>query len=291
MNWRCMIPAALGLSLCAAAVAEAQQQSEMGPPPILVITRELAKAGKEPAHEKYERSWAKTYADAKWAVNYLGTSALTGEPRALFFSGYPSLADWEKDQQNLDKDAAFSAKVDALTDKDNEFLRESRLGVFRYLPELSHQAAVPIATMRYFVITSVVVKPGHGDHFSEIRRMVKAAHEKAGVNDHYAVYQLVAGGSPGHYLIIVPMKSLKEMDEAAALHGKAYQEAMGEEGRRKQLEFQGQGVESAETNIFAFKPAISYVSKDWIDADPEFWAPKPKPAAKPAAKKEAPKKP
>jgi hypothetical protein len=121
--------------------------------------------------------------------------------------------------------------------------------------------------------------------------MVKAAHEKANLSDPYAVYHMVSGGSPGHYLILIPMKSLKEADDSSAIHGKAYQDAFGEEGRKKQQEFQAQGVESAESNIFVFSPKISYVSKEWVDADPDFWAPKPKAAAKQAEKKEAPKKP
>jgi hypothetical protein len=43
-------------------------------------------------------------------------------------------------------------------------------------------------------------------------------------------------------------------------------------------------IESNESNLFMFNPKMSYVSDDWVKADPEFWKPKAAPAA-------APKKP
>ncbi len=290
MNWKKIVLFLVGSIFGATGIAEAQQ-AMTGPPPVLVIGREVLKPGKGPAHAKWEAGWPRLMAKTKWPVHYLAMTSLTGENRVLFFTGYGSMADWEKDQQNQEKNAAFTAENDALTDKDGEFLKESRTGAFTYMPDLSYQAAVPIATMRYFTVVSILVKPGHGDHFAEVRKMIKAAHEKANLGDHYAVYHMASGGSTGHYLILVPMKSLKEADDFPAIHGKAYQDALGEDGQKKVTEFNTQGVESIETNFFAFSPKMSYVAKEWIDADPDFWAPKPKAPAKPAAKQEAPKKP
>ncbi len=45
----------------------------------------------------------------------------------------------------------------------------------------------------------------------------------------------------------------------------------------------GDGYLTTESNIYAFNPKISYVSKEVASADPDFWTPKVKPAAKPAA--------
>ncbi len=134
------------------------------------------------------------------------------------------------------------------------------------------------------MIISQTVKPGHGDHFAEVRKIVRQAHEKAGLDEHFAVYQASAGPNSGLRLIFIPMKSLAEADQAAERHGKAYQDALGEEGRRKVAEFAGQGLASSEIHIFAFSPKMSYPAKEWIDAEPDFWAPKP---ARAAAKKEA----
>ncbi|MGH9509846.1 MAG: hypothetical protein ACRD2M_07915 [Terriglobales bacterium] len=256
------------------------------PPPVLVIGREVLKTGKAAIHEKWEAGWPRAFAKAKSPSHYLAASSLTGEARVLFLAGFDSMAAWEKDTEANAKNAALSAELNMLTEKDADYLQENRTAVFSYMPELSYQPEIPVAGARYFLIFSIEVKPGHGDHFVATRKIAREAHEKARLSDHYAVYRLVAGRSAGFFLIIVPMKSLAEMDQFPAMHnGKAYQDALGDDGRKKMDDFAAQGVQSNEPQIFAFSPKMSYASKEWIDADPDFWAPKPAPKA---AKKAAP---
>lgn len=282
---------ALGTLLGAAAVA--QQQGEMaGPPKVLVIQREVVKQGQSAAHEKWEMGWPRAFAKANWPTRYLAATSLTGESRALFFVGYDSEADWEKDNTAQAKNAALKAQLDALSAKDADYIKEMTTSVFTYMPEISYKAAeASIPNMRYFRIAAIEVKPGHNDHFVEVRKLVRAAHEKANLGDHYAVYHRTSGGSGGLYLIFVPMKSLAEDDQFASIHGDAYKAALGDDGQKKVADFQAQGVESAETQIFEFNPKMSYPPKAFLDANPDFWTVKPAPAAKPAAKPAAAKEP
>jgi hypothetical protein len=286
MRKRVLVSLAAGACLAAAGVALAQEK--MGPPKVLVIGREVVKPGKGTAHEKWEAGYPAAFAKAKWPTHYLAATALTGESRALFFAGYDSLADWEKDSKAQEKNESLSATLDMLTDKDGGFLTESRNAVAVYQPDLSYHAGVNIGQMRYFWIVSIHVKPGHDKQFEEVRKLVVAAHEKANLADHYAVYHVTAGTPGGHYLIFIPMKSLSELDNFMTVHGQAYKDALGEEGQKKLDEFAAHGQESSETNIFAFSPKMSYVSKETVDSDPDYWAPKPK--AKPAAEKKEPEK-
>jgi uncharacterized protein involved in type VI secretion and phage assembly len=59
---------------------------------------------------------------------------------------------------------------------------------------------------------------------------------------------------------------------------------------KKLSELTARTIESSETNLFVFNPRMSYVSEDWIKADPDFWKPKAsmaetnKPSTKPAEK-------
>lgn len=284
-----IIVSAFGLYLAATAVA--QSPGEMpGPPKVLVISREVVKMGQGPAHEKWEAGWPRAFAKAKWPVPYLAASSLTGESRVLFITGYDSEEAWEKDSVAQRKNAALKAELDALAAKDADFLKESTTSVFAYMPEISYQAGVPIASMRYFRIVAVQVKPGHNDHFLEARKIILAAHQKANLDEHYAVYRRVQGGSTGLYLIFLPMKSLAQNDQFDALHGPAYKAALGEEGQKKITEFDMQGEESLESQIFEFSPKMSYPPKTFLDIDPAFWAPKAAQAAKAPAGKEAPKK-
>jgi hypothetical protein len=58
---------------------------------------------------------------------------------------------------------------------------------------------------------------------------------------------------------------------------------MGPEKMKKVRELMASSVESEMTNLYEFKPSMSYADESWIKAD-SFWKPK---AAAPAAKKAA----
>jgi hypothetical protein len=193
-----------------------------------------------------------------------------------------------------DKNAALTADIDRLDAKDGDFLSESRRATLEYMPELSYHPEVSVKGTRYFMVVSIRVKPGHGDHFKDIRKMVKAAHEKANLSDHYAVFRFTMGAPAGSYVIFVPMKTAAELDQWDDLHGQTYKDALGDEGRKKLDDFNRDGLESSESQLFTFSPKMSYAPKEWVEADPEFWSPKggATPAAKPhTAKKEVEKKP
>src|SRR5262249_22690634 len=115
-----------------------------------------------------------------------------------------------------------------------------------------------------------------------------AALEKASVDASGVSYQVISGAPSGTYLIFIPMKSLQEID-AARDRDSAVAAALGPENGPKVLKTISETVLTTESAIFAFSQKMSYVTKEFTAADPDFWTPKPKPVAtKPAA---APKKP
>ena len=192
------VAAAVCVGLAASASA---QQTMLSPPKVLVIAREVVKTGKAAPHEKWEAGWPRAFGKANWPVHYLAASAITGESRVLFMTGYDSLAAWEEDQANVSKNAALSAEIALLAEKDGEYLTETKTAAFSYMPDLSYQADLPLAGLRGFSVAAVHVKPGHGKHFEEVRKLIRAAHEKAGLAEHYSVYQVRAGAPAGTYLI------------------------------------------------------------------------------------------
>jgi hypothetical protein len=260
------------------------QQSSMVPPKILVVDREVIKPGKEAAHQGTEGQIPKAFAKAKWGTHYIAANALSGEHRVVFLIGYDSFAAWEADNMATAKNKSLSADLDSLNSKDGDLLSGVSTLVMTLDPELSYNIDAPIPGMRYLDVTSVHLKPGHTDQFKELRKMVTEAHKTAGVKEHYAVYHLAAGGLAGTYFILTPMHSLAEEDQSDDAHGKAYKDAVGDENRKKIVEFGREGIDSAEGNIFAFDPGMSYPSQEWIDNDSEFWNPHPPAASAPKAK-------
>ena len=276
---------------CLGTLALAQATGAMiTPPKVMVIIREVEKPGKTAAHEKWETGWPRAFAKANWPMHYIGASSLTGEPRALFFEPYESMAAWEKDSKAMDKNSTLSAANEALAAKDGEYISEIRTVVCTYMPELSYHPEVPVKGTQVFMVYSIAVKPGHEDQFEDARKAFVAAHQKANLPDHFSVYHIVAGSPGGHYLLFLLMQSLSEEDDFATVHGKGYHDALGEEGQKKMADLANQGTDSTEAQLFRFNPKMSYPSKAWVDADPEFWSAKPAAIAKPMAKKDAEKK-
>ena len=119
--------------------------------------------------------------------------------------------------------------------------------------------------------------------------MIKAGHEKAKLSDGFVIYEVTSGAPAGTFLTFVARKSLAEIDQGAQIHGADYIAALGGDSAQKKLAaLASSGTITAETNQFAFSPAMSYPSKETVAEDPAFWTPKP---AMAAAKKPEPKKP
>jgi hypothetical protein len=252
-----------------------------GPPKVLQIFVESVKPGKGAAHEKVEIGWPAAFRKAKWPTHYLAMTSTTGPGEAWFLSGYDSYAALETDQKNVEKTPALSRELERLSTVDGELLAGTRGILATYRPDLSYRPEVDIATMRYFALTIMTLKPGYDSAFADTRKVVHAGHEKANMDEHWAMYQ-VASGMPGStYLLLIPMKSLQEADVAQESHGKPYGDALGETGRQQLREFARTAMASSETKLFAFSPKMSYPSDQWVASDPSFWAPKPVAAAKP----------
>ena len=219
-------------------------------------------------------------ARANWPTHYLAMTTVTGPSEAWFLTGYPSFAAWEKDREDTDKNTALTADLDRLVEKDGELLTNGRSLVAFLREDLSAGDPVDIAKMRYFRLLTFRVRPGHESDFQDSVKIVRSAYEKAKIELPWAVYQ-ISGGMPGPtFMILLPMKSISEIDASISRAG-AIREAEGPENEKSLAKMASDGFATVESNVFAFSPAMSYPSKEFVARDPEFWTPKKE--AKPAA--------
>jgi hypothetical protein len=268
------------VSMCALAFA-GDNDTEKVPPNYLNITIEMTKPGVAAAHEKFEMGWPAAFGKANWPTHYLAMSSITGPTEAWFITGYDSAEAAEKDADAFAHNTSLRTASEQLAQQDAQFLTGTKTITAMYKPDLSYWSSPPdIGNKRYFAVAKVSVKPGHNDEFKEMRAITKAAHEKAQLNEGFGVFQVVAGAPGPTYLIFIPMKSMKEVDGYDTLHGKPYQDALGEEGQKKMRELAAACIDTTEVNYFEFSPRMSYAPKEWIAANPDFWTPKMTVAAK-----------
>ena len=253
--------------------AFAQEATMMTPPKVLAIVREDIKPGKNAAHVKIESGFARDFAHTD--LHYFGATTVTGTNAAFFFEGFATFAEWQAVQESEGKDPAIAADLDRLNEQDSDLMTGSRTIVAAYREDLSYQPVVPVKGTRYFEMIVERIRPGYEEAFEAMRKRVAAAHVKAGVEEHFAVYQVMLGAPAGTYIVFTPLRSLGDLDQLEGAHGKAYQDAVGEEGRKESRELARQSLMEEEVNLVAVNPRMSNPLKAWRDADPDFWSPKP----------------
>jgi hypothetical protein len=255
----------------------AQQSSP--PPAVLRIVCEDIKEGKGAAHEKTEAAFMQAVAKANYPSHTLGLAAITGTSQACFLEGHATFASIMHSEAELDE-----PEFGALDAADAELRTGSRTMLAVYRADLSFGAdRVNLEKMRFFSIETVQVRPGHADQHVELVKMLIAAEQRMGDTQPVATYQVVSGAPNGTFLVMEPMASLKSMDEGQQRQQALFQ-AIGDAGVKRYAQAVSEAIASEESILFAVSPQMSYVQKEWITADPQFWTPKPAEPAKPPAK-------
>ena len=276
---------ALSVSIAAGTFAAAQDTPAASSPwpNVLQITREYTKPGKGGAmHDKTESAFVQAMTRAKEPTHYLALNSLSGKNRALFLTWYASFDAWEQDMKSVEKNATLSAELERAAVADGELLDSLDQAVFYNEPELSYRPHADISHARYMEISEYHVKRGHDSGWRELVKMVIAANQKGGTSAHWAMLNLVFGGDGGTYLILSADNSMADIDHGFA-EGKAFHDAMGEEGWKKFQQLYADTVDDSHSELFAINPKQSYVDDSWVKADPDFWKPRAPAAKVPAA--------
>ena len=255
------------------------QSGPMPPPPLMLFVREEVKPGHGAAHAATESAWTRTLIKGKSTDHYIGMTALTGPSEAWFIMGYTSYADWEAKQNEFDKMPALKAEIDKISQQDGEHLSATRTYLGSYRQDLSFGPSVEIGKMRYFRIRTFRIKQGQNKAFEEGVKTALAAYEKSHYRASFAFYEVAAGTGSPTFIVLRPLKSLAELDASVA-DDKAFQEALGEEGRKSMQKVFGEAVNFVENQLFVFSPKLSFPGPSTVASDPAFWAPKPAKAAK-----------
>jgi hypothetical protein len=277
----------LPMVLCAVSVAPmmmcAQDDGKNGPPEILVVQREFTKPGRGGlAHEKTEGQFARAVDAGKGEVYYFALTAMSGPDRALFLSGYSSLADWESVSKAMAKHTSLTDSLDKINLADGDLLASADSSVWRKRGDMSMNTH-DLMGARYFQIEQFKLKPGHSAEWEEAVKVVMDGYKKSIPDASWVMFQQVYGTGGDAFVVIETMKSLAEVDEHHA-NGKKFADELGKEGLAKLDNLVAGSVEEEQTNLFSINPRMSHVPEEWRKGEPDFWVPKTTaPAKKPAA--------
>jgi hypothetical protein len=287
----------LGISVCIgySNLFAQDKAAPSGPPKRLQLVIEEVKPGKGAAHEKSEAAWLASFLQANVPAYGIGMTSMTGRNEAWFVNVMgDNWAEYDKWDKQMSGNKMVSAELAKASTTDGELLNGTRTVFLSYVPDMSYRPDFKLGEYKYFMVNTVRVKPGHGKEFSDIRKAVNAAHEKANMDEHMVVYYAAMGGMGGTFYIFEPLKSIGAMDELDKLHddGSAYQKALGEDFAKMNRDFAQNGLISVQNDMFSISPKMSYVSESTAKLAPDFWLSKTAlakakaPMAKPATTKE-----
>jgi hypothetical protein len=242
---------------------------------ILTIQREYTKPGKEgAAHEKSESAFAQAMAGAKATDYYYALSSLSGRPRVLFLSTYPSFAAIEEERKKVNGNVSLSAELDRANEADGDLLAETNSSMWLRRDDLSFNQGFRVGA-RYESISQFFVRPGHLSEWEELVKLVIDAYKKGAPDAHWGTYEKLYGSEGASaFLVITTLRSGEEIDADFAREPK-FIAALGPEGLKKLETLEASCVESRQNNLFRIAPKMSYPPPALVQAEPDFWTPKP----------------
>jgi hypothetical protein len=261
------------LLLGIATFATAQSTMPAGPtppPPLLQRFREAVRVGKGDAHEANERAWAVAYANSKLPIYSVAMTAMTGPNDAWWMSAWSSFKEYDDANVAMAKNKELTAAISQYSAKDAEYVSDAVGSMWALRPDLSYRDTVDWSAMHAYEMITVRARPGHSDDLKRIAEKLAATHKAAGTSAHWAMYQGMLGVPDGTYLVIVPHKSVADID-VGMKEDALFAKALGEAGGKELEKLSSDGVISVETNLFAVNAKMSYVSKEWRVADADFW--------------------
>ena len=285
-------PVVLGLSLAVAGSIPAAAQTTPSTFKILQVVREDTKPYKGgAAHDKTESSFVQAMIKSKFPAHYIALTSMSGKSRTLYLTIYDSFAEWEKDNQIVEKNAALTAELERDSIADGELLEQVENSIYTSVPEMSYKSRPDLTKARYVEASMFHVRTGHRDEWEKLAKIVIAAHEKAGTSAHWSMYEVAYGPNDGTYLALSADDSMADIDTGFA-ENKKFMEALGPDGVKEFRSLFASAVDTSSSQLFSINPKQSYPMDAWVKGDPAFWSPKPVvAAAKPAAAASAAAKP
>ena len=269
----CLLTAGSIFGAASAVLAQPEPGEVHGPSKYLYLSNESIKPGMEGAVIANEGSQVQSMRDANSPVHYIGMVGITGTSRALFFAGFDSFADMQKEHEQDMADAKLEDALKTENESEASMIVGNAGSIYEYREDLSLNAPVDLSAMRFFDITLFHINSGHHQDWERLVKLYAKAYASV-PNAHWAMFEKDYGeGSDDTFILVVPMKSLAEEDQAM-VDGKNLPKTAGEDQLQMMRELGTATIKSSESDIFAIVPQMSYVNDSWLKASPDFWSKK-----------------
>lgn len=250
-------------------------EGRAGPPPnVLLLVYQQVKPGAAAARHKLGLDGVDAYERYDIPVHFIAMKAVTGDAGTLWLDPFDSFDAIEKAASAIGE--ANSRHLDLVRNQqmiDELVTRQTTLTAVRR-DDLGYRTeSFDLSKARYLRILVARVAPGHEADFAEETKALAASYEKADSKFPWAVYQVDLGMERPAYIFLVPLRSLKDLDDLLA-SSSSRERSRSEAEQQHMQQLVREAYVSLESNLYAISPELSHVPKDFVAADPGFWKPK-----------------
>lgn len=269
----CALFAGITLSAAPAAMAQDQPGNVHGPSKYLYLSNATIKPGLFAQFERLESGEAQALHEANAPGHHIGMASITGNDHAIFFAGYDSFAEMQKDHEETFSNAKLAEALRSGDEAEAAMVSQSTGSIYVYRKDLSLNAPVDISQMRFFDITLYRIRRGHHQDFARLAKLYMKAFA-SNPDIHWATFEKMYGvGSDSIFIVVAPLKSLSGVDAEVAASDKL-PSSVGADQIQVLRDLGASTIESSESDLFAVIPQISYVPEAWVTAQPNFWGKK-----------------
>ena len=257
--------------------AAAPPPPAMEAPPVLWIERQTVPRANQAAFIDTIHKQLEQFQEHQIVFRALGLAgAAPSMDEFLFLIHFKSFAEMDQyEQRRAAMPAEFQKTMQELEDQELKLSQSHQIIATVFRPDLSYKAdAAAVAKARLLWTCQFIVPAGHVPEFESDVHFLSDTYAKAGVDDHYFMYQELAGAESQTFIVLRPMKSLADWDKPTPDVGKNLDDA----GKFrlahiwKDETLQGAGI--SVDRLYVLRPDLSQTSDQFAAFDPEFWRPK-----------------
>jgi hypothetical protein len=279
---------AILVSLVCASISSGQDAKAANltaaPPNVLLLVHREFLPGRASDRQKLETNISRACDRLEVPSFWIDLQSLTGPREALYFGAFDSFEHMEQSDASLSQ--LYSAhsdlarvkdEIDALVGSERKIVAVRRDDVGYLIDNID------LSETRFLRVLEVRLFPGHEGDFVESLRILADAYKKINADTPWLVYQVNLGMSSPAFLILMPMSALRQNDDLLSWRENLIG-AEGEEGSERLKQIARESFASTESNLYAVRPEMSHVSKEFAAEDADFWRHKAEPSAKPETK-------
>lgn len=254
--------------------AARSQTLPTAPPNILLLVHQQFKPENEAAHEKLALDLVNACSQLEVPNQWIDLQSITGTPETLSFDPFETFADVDDAYAGWAQINASHPDVGRMQQDVRAMELQERTIIAVRRGDLSYQASsIDLSKARFMRVLEVRLLPGREAEFAEAFKILRAAYEKIKADTPWVVYQLNVGMPSPTFLAFVPMRTLKQNDDLLAWRP-LLREAEGDVASKRMDQIAKEAYASTESNLYAVRPELSHVSKEFAEGDPDFWTPK-----------------